>query len=613
MSARSRLAQRSTLRRFAAMGMVRAPFYANLDYRVPVSALSRDSLAAVEQLGAPLQKLVDNRNEYSEASPFWLGFRQRYPGAWGTVGLTGVAFNENHTQAMVSSDHTCGTTCRNADSWVLNRELGNWRIVERIPGTRDNHWALDSLRYLGVDADPNSYRPRRIRGRLVVAATGRPLPGTRAIAEPGSRKYSLTTDSAGRFSIDNLPIVGWTALKVPCPQQPDTLQMLVALIQSRPGLDSTLDVPIDFRKCIRQRRAHALIAGGLPPQASMSSYPSAEVAAVYRGVLDALYPTDSKAPILLQPYTGRLCDWCFDAELPRLIRQRIVDSSTAASLIKLPKDSAWFGPTFEYRRKVVILSPAEQKFLLDQAEDVGGYDRKDESLTALARDAYPGADSIWFLSRVAFNDAGTQALVQAGGRGDFWIRGETMLLRKSNARWLVVRRHIEREETSGERVGDRCEPADAPSGRPGVSELERFVGDAYVSSVGASPQLRGRSGKMHLRFVPNDTLHRNYWISPSPGDTRKPIRLKGREIPATVQIIDDSTGKPRTGIAGSLERTGNRTTITFMQHREGYITVDGWFEQYHIMKVDGREFFGSWSTQSGPTIPWKGFFCGTRR
>jgi len=118
---------------------------------------------------------------------------------------------------------------------------------------------------------------------------------------------------------------------------------------------------------------------------------------------------------------------------------------------------------------------------------------------------------------------------------------------------------------------------------------------------------------MHLRFAATDTLHRFYWLPFFPGDKRKPVRLKNQQVLASVQVIDDSTGKARTGIAGSLEQKGNTATITFMEHKEGYITFDGWFEQYKIMKVNGREFFGSWFTQSGPTIPLKGYFCGRLR
>jgi hypothetical protein len=331
--------------------------------------------------------------------------------------------------------------------------------------------------------------------------------------------------------------------------------------------------------------------------------------------LDALYPGENapKGLILLQPFTFRACDHCVDAEMPRLIWQHVIDPSTARNFERLPKDSAWFRPTFEYRRDVKILSLAEQKFLMEQADPVGGYDKKDVSLLGLARDAYPVADSIWSLSRVAFNDAGTEALVQVGTTSHFWLVGETMLLRKSAGAWRVVRRHIEREETSGERVGGRCEPADAPSGRPTLGDLERFIGDAYISSVGASAQLRANFGTMHLRFAATDTLHRFYWVPSFPGDTRKPIRLKNGQLLATVQVINDSTGKARTGISGEFQLSGNTATITFTEHREGYITSDGWFEQYKIMKVNGREFFGNWFTETGPTIPWKGYFCGRLR
>jgi hypothetical protein len=603
----------STLGRYAVMGVVRGPLFAHLDYRLPVSIVSRDSMPALERLGAPLAKLVDNSNEYSDASPFWLGFRQQYPGAWGMVGFSGVAFNQQHTQALVYTDHECGGSCHNADTWLLDKNGEKWRIAERIPRSKDDHWALDSVRYLGVETDPNAYRPRRIHGVFVNAATGRTLAGLKAFAAPGSKSYTLITDSAGRYSVENLPIVGWTTLTVPClGPKPSRQPLMVAQIQSRPGLDTTINVRVEFRECLRQKRAHPLVAGALSPQALKSTYPNAEVAAVYRGVLDALYPRGgaSQGPILLQPFTFRACDWCVDAEMPRLIRQGVIDSTTAKNFLKLPGESVWFRPNFEYSRKVIILSPAEQEFLLHQADAIGGYDKKDVSLIGLAKDAYPGADAIWSLSRVAFNDVHTEAMVQAGTASDYWLTGETMLLRKVPGGWRVVRRHLERGETSGERVGDRCEPTDAPTGRPSLQQLESFIGDVYISSVGASQQLRGNSGTTHLRLVATDTLHRFYWLSPLPGDTRKPFRWKNKQVLATVQMIDDSTGKARTGIAGSFERSGNVATITFMEYKEGYITFDGWFEQYNIMKVKGREFFGNWFTQSGPSIPWKGYFCG---
>ena len=613
--AHARPIEPGTLKKYAFLRTVRPPLDMKLNYRLPVSTLSRDSVPMLERLGKPLEKQLIDSREMSESTPFWLAFRQHYPGAWGMVGFTRAAFNETRTQALLFTHHACGNSCHNADTWLLERTEERWRIVERIPRTKESQWELDSLRYLGVDANPRAYGPRRIRGRFVVAATGKALPGLSVLVERGPKSSVLKTDSVGGYSLDSLPLMGAVILKVPCPAPSRRQPLFVAMLPSHPGIDSTIDVRVDLRQCLGQKRARPLLAGRVPPQAEKSTYPSPEVEAVYRGVLDALYPyrRGSRGPILLQPFTVRACDWCVDAEMPRLIKQGIIDSSTARNFLKLPGDSVWFRPRFAYSRQVIFLSPAEQKFLIDQAESVGGYDKKDVSLTALARDAYPGTDSIWSLSRVAFNDEGTQALVQVGTKTRHWLDGETMLLRKSPRGWRAVRRHLEREETAGMRVGGRCEPTDAPSGGPSLTKLERFVGDAYVSSIGTSPQLRGHSGTMHLRFTPTDTLHRFYWLPSFPGDKRKPIRLKNRQVLATVQSINDSTGKAREGIAGSLELRGNTAMMHFHQHKEGSFILDGWSETYTIMRVDGREFFGNWSMQSGPTIPWKGYFCGRFR
>jgi hypothetical protein len=613
--AHSRQIDPSTLASYKFLSTVRAPFSRRLQLRAPVSILPRDSLPTLSRIGDPLAKRAEVAGDPLELSPLWLGFAQRYPDAWGMVGFTRVAFNPAHTQGMVFTSHTCGDGCGNADTWLLERRGGEWRIAERIPRERHPDWLLDSVRYLGVDANPLAHRTRRVRGRVFVAATGRALPALRMIVVRNIRSDSLMTDSKGRYVVDNIPITGGIQLLFQCPWDPRRGPMQAAAILVHPGIDSIVDVPVDFRRCLLQKRAHPLIVGNIALQAAKSTYPDPDAAAVYRGVLDALYPRDStsKGPILLQPFTFRACDHCVDAEMPRLIRQGVIDPSTARSFSSLPKDSVWLRPDFEYSREVKILSLAEQKFLLQQADPVGGYDKKDMSLLALAKDAYPGVDSIWALSRVAFNDAGTEALVQVGTRSSYWLEGETMLLRKSTGGWRVARRHIEQEETSGERVGDRCEPADAPTGRPTLGELERFVGDAHISSVGTSPDLRQYSETLHLRITATDTLHRFYWLPTLPGDKRKPIRFEGRQLLGNVQIIDDSTGRARAGIKGTLELTGNNATITLVEYHEGYMTFDGWFEQYRILRVTGREFFGNWFTESGMTIPQKGYFCGSLR
>ena len=613
--AHTRPIQPSTLERYTFMRGVRAPLYERLKLQAPVSILSRDSMPALEQLGHTVEKQVSGYGEAIDPSPFWLGFRQRYPGAWGTVGFTRVAFNLDRTQALVLTHHTCGTLCYNADTWLLERAGEAWRIVERIPREKDRNWGLDPLRYLGVDANPLDYRPRRIHGVFVTAATGRALPGLNVMVERGSRHFQLITDSSGGYSVDSLPLMGGILLKVRCPVPSARREpLLVAMLPSRAGLDSTMNVSVDFRRCLRHRRARALDAGANPSTNSLGSkYPNAEEAAVYRGVLDALYPVSGsrKGPILLQPVAHRFWKFDVEAEIPRLIREAVVDSSIEKSLDKLPNDSAWLRPDFGYRRRVVILGPAEQSFLLDQRYDFLAADpKRDVSLTTLAKEAYPGASAILSLSRVAFNDAHTQALVQvSSGESPPYDGGETIVLHKGGTAWRVVRRHLELERTSGERVGDKCEPGDAPTSVPRLKQLERLVGDADITVNPTSPQMRRYAGTSRYNFIPTDSLHRFHGV-PAVGDKRNPDRTKGRQKLATVQVINDSTGKPRTGRDGSLTFDHRSALLTFSDDAR---EADGSMEQFKILRVSGREFFGSWLTGGGQMMPWKGYFCGRLR
>jgi hypothetical protein len=182
-----------------------------------------------------------------------------------------------------------------------------------------------------------------------------------------------------------------------------------------------------------------------------------------------------------------------------------------------------------------------------------------------------------------------------------------MLLHKAGAAWRVVRRHLEREETSGEMVAGRCEPVDAPKTVPTLRELEGLVGDADITVIPTSAQMRKYSGTSRYRFAPTDTLHRFYWLPP-PGDTRKPVRLKGGQRLATVQYIDPN-GKAKNR-PGTLDFSVRSAQVIFVA--DPYM-MDGSVEEFTILRVTGRQFFGGWSTQTGPTVPWKGYFCGRMR
>jgi hypothetical protein len=598
----------ATLSRYMFLRSVRPPFDAKLGYRLPVSVLPRDSIQVLERLGGgALERQATENSEWE--SPFWLAFRQRFPGAWGMLGYTRVAFNTRRTQALVFTNHACGQSCRNADTWLLERRGEKWRIVERIPRERETDWHLDPLRYLGVDANPKTYRPRRIRGRFVAAQSGRPLRQLPVMVKRGERSYRMVTDLAGRYSVDSLPLLGPVEFRVDCPNPPLRKSMLVGGTLTHAGLDTTIDVAIDFGRCLPNRPARAL-AGPIEvwPDAKRSTYPDAEVAAVYRGVLDSLYPANGvrKDPILLHPITSSFAEFPFEDaivalrmgnEMPRLERQGVFDASMEKNIAKLPKDSVWLRPAFAYRRPVIVLQPSQKRFLYAQGDDFREVQpKRDIGLTTLAKQAYPGADAILSFSRVAFNDAHTEALVQvsAGDDPGFARWGEIMALHKSANDWRVVRRHVENGKTSGERVGDRCLPTDAPTTTPTVEQLRTLVGYADITVNPTTNSMRHFSGSSRYKFTPIEN----------------PPQLKNAALSlATVQFID-STGKGKKPI-GLLDLNGR--VKFFYEGRPQPNQLDGGSsstERFMILRVSGREFFGIWSSTPDGMMPFSGYFCG---
>jgi hypothetical protein len=598
--------------------------FTKLDLGAPASVLPRDSMPEIETLGKPLEKIALDRQLMTETSPFWLGFRRHYPGAWGMVGFTRVAFNDLRTQALVFTSHSCGSSCRNDDTWLLERAGPKWRIVERIPRTSDNDVELDSLRYLGVDANPRAYKPRRVHGVFVAKPSGTPLSHLRFTVHINRDSSFLQTDDLGRYEIDDLPLMAGITFDVPCQEQPmlggarsrySTRPLQVAQLGSHGGLDSTVNVPVDLRRCLLHRRARPLATAQPSPQARASGYPDATDAAVYRALLDDRYP-DLQRPVLLFPYVHRLWDYDFSSELFRLAKQGIIDSTVTARLGMMPKDSAWLRPNVAFGHPVVVIGKAERKFLEEQAEEFAQTgEQRDLSLMEMAKEAYPGAVEILSLSRIAYNEKFTEAIVQiASGSEEPWNSGETMILEKNGKAWRVVRHHVERESTSGEMTAGRCEPVDAVPSVPRLDQMERFVGDADITVIPTEPGWQKYSGTSRYRFIPNDSLHRYYWL-PMKGDKRPPMRLPaGQQKLGRVQTLD-ATGKVINN-RGELERTSSGAGIVFAGSPdlpEGVVEFDGPYEEFKILRVNGRQFFGSWRTESGPSYPIKGYFCGRLR
>jgi hypothetical protein len=556
-------------------------------YGVPVAILSNESKQALEREGVPLEREAILHSANEEPTGFWLAFRNHYPGAWGYVELSRTAFNPEHTQALVLSVHHCGSECESGDTWLLRREGERWSIAERMRRDDSSGWQLDSLRYLGRGADPKWYRTRRAHGVFLNAETGAVLPFLNVTFEHADHQVlsTIKTDSAGRYTLNNLPFSDNVYFKVKCPIPGRADTLAGPFLTTRPGLDTTLNVEVPFRGCKHLNRAHALIAGA--QQASPkpeSSRISPEIAGVYRGVLDALYPVGfpEQGPILLEGFSNGRCHFCIESEVPRLIRQGLIDPSTEVNFAKARTDTSP-PPPFLYRRKVEVMTSEDEYWL--GSSSLHEWDAM--------KDAYPGVNAVISFSGVGFNDSGTEALIEVRADSARAARGtETMLLKRTGAGWRVALRHVERESTSGEWSGGKCEPTDAPAQPPARAEIEKLAGELSIVRVGASRVFRGRTDTLRVRLGP---------LKPSPNAPNV--------LGANVSVLD-ATGEPDDKIAATFKFDEDGGTMIF---RDRVMRTDGWYEEYKILRTDGRELFGTWLTEIGPTIPSKGYFCSFRK
>ena len=216
-------------------------------YRLPISWINEAMLKDLERAGAPFAKAAAERYE-EEQSGLWYGFQVKYPGAWGYLSLGRVSFNPEHTQALLYTKHFCGTNCITADIWFLERKNDNWYIVERMPRDNASNFPLDGLRYLGTETDPNAYRPRRIHGTFTHADNGKPVPSLKVEVKRYTSSSFFETDTEGRYSLENLPLTPLT-LTVKCPAQSQGKWAAMAPVYVRPGLDSTVNVKVEFAMC----------------------------------------------------------------------------------------------------------------------------------------------------------------------------------------------------------------------------------------------------------------------------------------------------------------------------------------------------------------------------
>lgn len=241
------------VKRFAFLRNIRAPLDIPLRYRVPISILPVDSVPALRTRGAKLDAVPQT------GFPFWMAFKEKYPGAWGMLGVSRIAFNPDRSAALVYTYHACGDACFNVDTWYLTRAANAWQIAERMPGTTSNTVGVEPLRYLGLDADPRAASRRRVRGVVTDPSNNnQPIKRfeifVRRMLNSGVmvNDPSLMTDSLGRFTLTNLPLDAGVTLVFRCPNRNNDLTDYVP-IAVRAGLDTTINRGFPLSECYKLR------------------------------------------------------------------------------------------------------------------------------------------------------------------------------------------------------------------------------------------------------------------------------------------------------------------------------------------------------------------------
>lgn len=236
------------VKKFSALGAIRAPFDAISGYRVAISTLPLDSVPALRERGASLDV---SQTGY----PFWVAFANKYPGAWGMLGVSRIAFNANRSQALVFTHHACGNSCLTRDIWFLTRSGKTWRIAERIAVEQQPTVEVEPLRYVGVDVSPIAYRPRRVQGVVTDAGTGKAMAGLtirvrRLLLNNGLTidDLSLRTDSLGRFTLTRLPLNAGITLLFDCPNGRREPVFYTPIVVT-PGMDTTINASFRFSDC----------------------------------------------------------------------------------------------------------------------------------------------------------------------------------------------------------------------------------------------------------------------------------------------------------------------------------------------------------------------------
>jgi len=477
----------ATLWDFNRAVLTRRQIRPSFTYRLPLVVLTDHMRQTLYSIGVS----HPNRELYKIEPPFWIGFLQAYPGAWGLAELTQVGFNPARNQAILQVRHRCGGYCQSIEIMFLENLKGVWRVVERITEAQSSptvDYEHKDLRHRGVGARmPSEERaewvadslrktllPRSIRGIVTDSATGAriafiPMLVASADAPWSAREY-FSSDSLGRYRVANPP-VGWVGILVHCPKSSSRLGELAgyASFMVRSEQDTTVNVSINLNRCQDSLESDLVslprVLKSLPAPlldsadavaAQAATYPSMEEAAIYTTVLNGMGGPSPGQVTLVANKTRTFCfgSDCDDRYIRRIRSVPEVILSTLDDFLMVRKKRISLRPDFTAQSELVSSHATRSDVALigeraidhlqaetnfsDSAHLASGkgYDLGYWETIQLA---HPSVRQIVAFSPIAFSPRRRQALLQATRTDVNGLRETMFLLNYEKGEWRIAR------------------------------------------------------------------------------------------------------------------------------------------------------------------------------
>jgi hypothetical protein len=444
--------------------------------------------------------------------------------------------------------------------------------------------------------------PRTIRGIVFDSVSGHrgvAVGNTSIRVHLGSpsRVESVTADSIGRFEVINPP-VGQVVLVAYCPSTPTWKGTVngVVFLEIRPGLDTMVNLPVDPPHCAEPPATQRRDTGWVNTHGKANAiYPTGDAAAIYRAVLDHLYAKEGKPPyILLADPTRRHCFDCGDRELFRMVQSGALDSSTVRNFEIATADKVSLRPAFGYA-KVVLLTENDLEFLRHEEERWGNIGQlptgADTSGQRVFRAAFPEARDVVHTTAVGFNQARTEALVEAEKSiGPYPGESHIMLLRKAHGAWRIADDDIGRIGTTGAWKGGKCTAAGSPASVPSRRALETLSGAYELEAL--ENGIRKKRYLFSLTRKPSDSASRFPFFRPGQRSRMETLADGPVTFESPVRTRSDSA-PPRI----TLFYTGNMGFLHASEPGDAMNLGPGW--SFEIRRVAPNWFSGRWSYSTG--------------